>query len=225
MAQIFITAPCPYHTHVSLRVKVLSSLQLLVQQMSWNPESKFAIPPSINSSTNYYYFQSSTFQSHMDRTVSTLIWYANSDSHVTAGFEVMVTIAVGVSVLYCAIDISNLFQSFWHLLLNTFLYLCMLMCAQDVKDLLSSNSCNNHFRYVILPLSFNHWHRPIVFGLESSPHQRFKQEENSVQCVISLSSSQDLNWEAHVPTQPGFLPEALFLLAMKYGTPSHVRTN
>lgn len=215
----------------------MSSLPLLVQQMSWNPESKFAIPPSINSSTSYYYFQSNTFQSHIDRTVSTLIWYANSDSHVTAGFEVMVTIAVGVSVLYCgviqqikitiqrciAIDISNLFQSFWHLLLNTSLYLCMLMYAQDVQDFLSSNSCNDYFRYVILPLSFNHWHRPIVFGLESSPRQRFKQEENSVQCVISLSSSQDLNWEAHVPTQPGFLPEALFLLAKKSGNVSYVR--
>ena len=83
MVQVFITAPCPYHTHVSLKVKVVSLLPLLVQQMSWNPESKFAIATFVNSSTNYYCFQSSAFQSHMDRTVNSLIWYASSDSRMT----------------------------------------------------------------------------------------------------------------------------------------------
>ena len=97
-------------------------------------------------------------------------------------------------------------------------------CINAMKKGRITNPFNfDHFRYVILPLSFNHWHRPIVFGLESSPRQRYKQEENSVPCVISLSSSQDLNWEAHVPTKPGFLAEALFLLADKSGSVTHVR--
>ena len=105
---------------------------------------------------------------------------------------------------------------------------CSLESGSHIQSIVTTSGFLSPGRYLILPLSFNHYRHATKKLGATHPTVSVEGDQreengngNGVPYVMAVFSAQELAYE-NVSTRPGFLPESLMLLAEKTGKVTEV---